>query len=60
MRDEIDSRGIKYSWVAKRMGYSYQQKLTNVLNGRDKFTGDVAIRASKALGVPLEIFLVKS
>ncbi|ETA73246.1 transcriptional regulator [Ligilactobacillus equi DPC 6820] len=41
------------------MGYK-PIKLSYVLSGRDKFNGDVALRAAKALNVPVEIFLIES
>ncbi|KRL81770.1 hypothetical protein [Ligilactobacillus equi] len=57
LADEIAKRGLKKTYVAEKMGYKNLQKLSYILTGRDKFTGDVALRASKALGVSYKIFL---
>ncbi|WP_035191533.1 helix-turn-helix domain-containing protein [Ligilactobacillus equi] len=59
LEKEIQSRGLKKKFVAQEMGYK-PIKLSYVLSGRDKFNGDVALRAAKALNVPVEIFLIES
>lgn len=59
LRDYINEHGLKQTYVARKMGLSDQQ-LSNLINGSAKFTGDKAIMVSKALGVPLDIFLDKN
>lgn len=55
----LKSHGITQHFVANKMGVS-DQSLSNLLNGRSKFTADKAIMVSKALGISLDIFLEKS
>lgn len=59
LRNYIDAHGIKQHFVANKVGMSDQQ-LSNLLAGRAHFTGDKAIMISKALNIPLDIFLDKS
>lgn len=56
LKNEIDSRGIKTKFVAKQIGIS-SNYLGQVLSGSRKLSTDVAIKASKVLGLPTDIFL---
>lgn len=59
LKSEINNRGIKAIHVAKEIGIS-QQYFSQVLNGNRKLSTDIAIKASYALGLPVDYFLVKS
>ena len=59
LKQEIDSRGIKTKFVANEIGIS-PNYLGQVLNGSRKLSTDVAVKASKVLGLPLTIFLNQS
>lgn len=56
LKNEIDSRGIKTKFVAKQIGIS-SSYLGQVLSGSRKLSTDVAIKASRVLGLPAEFFL---
>lgn len=56
LRKAIDSRGLKRKYVAKKIGISANY-LGQVLNGSRNLSTDVAIRASRVLGLPSDIFL---
>lgn len=55
----IKKRGIKVKHVAKQIGIA-PNYLGAVLSGRRSMSTDVAINASKVLGLPLDYFLNKS
>lgn len=59
LKEEINSRGIMTNHVAKEIGIS-PQYFSQVLNGNKKLSTDVAIKASYALGLPVDYFLIKS
>lgn len=56
LKNYIKSHGIKQRFIANKIGMSDQQ-FSNLLAGRSNFTGDKAIMVSKALNIPLDIFL---
>ena len=53
----IKDKGLKKTFVAKKMGIS-QQNLTNKIN-RGTFDADLALKAAKALDVNPAIFIDK-
>lgn len=55
-KDYLEQRGIKQSYIAKKMGVS-DSAISNRLNGRLKFDANFAIAFSKALGISPDIFL---
>lgn len=59
LKKEIDKRGLKRNYVAQEIGIS-QTYLSQVLNGSRKLSTDVAIKASRVLELPLDIFLKNS
>lgn len=59
LKQEINKRGIKTKFVAHKIGIS-PSYLGQVLNGSRKLSTDVAIKASRVLGIPLAIFLNES
>lgn len=56
IKAEIDSRGLKNTFVAKEMGTS-PSYLGQIINGKRRLTADFAIKASQVLNIPLSIFL---
>ena len=59
LKRDIDSKGLKQKFVAENIGISTNY-LGQVLNGNKKMSAEVAIRASRVLDLPVEIFLKKS
>lgn len=55
----IDARGIKVKYVANKIGIA-PNYFGAILSGRRRMSTDVAINASKVLGLPLDYFLNKS
>ena len=55
-KDYLEQRGIKQSYIAKKMGVS-DSAISNRLNGRLKFDANFAIAFSKTLGISPDIFL---
>lgn len=56
LKKEIDSRGMKTKFIAAKIGIT-PNYLGQVLNGTRNLSTDVTIKASKALKIPLDIFL---
>lgn len=52
----MDSKGVKQKYVADKIGTSTSY-LGQILNGNKKMSTDVAIKASQALELPIDIFL---
>ncbi len=59
LSDEIEERGIKRNFIAKKIGVT-PNYLGSVLNGKRALSTDLAIRVSQELGIPFDIFLNKS
>lgn len=59
LNDIIAKRGLKVSFVAHKIGIS-PNYLGQVLKGNRHLSTDVAIKSSKALGLPVDYFLNKS
>ena len=55
-REVLDSRGIKYSYVAEKMGWS-KQLLNAKLLGQNKWRLDEALTAIKLFDLPKDILL---
>lgn len=55
-REVLDSRGIKYSYVAEKMGWS-KQLLNAKLLGQNKWRLDEAMKAINLFGLPKDILL---
>lgn len=53
LREAIDSRGIRYSWVAERIGIS-RPHLHHLMEGHRPMTRDVAQRIADVLAVGLD------
>lgn len=53
---EIKKRGLKNKYVAQQIGIT-PNYLGQVLNGKRKMSANVAIRLSKFLDLPVDIFL---
>lgn len=56
---EIKNRGLKQGYVAEQVGIT-PAYLSQIVNGSRKMSTDIAVRASIALSVSLDIFLKKS
>lgn len=56
LKEEVDSRGLKTSYVARRICIT-PNYLASIMNGNRNLTTDVAIRASRVLGLPIDYFL---
>ena len=54
LRQLLDERGIKHSWVARQAGISAPQ-LSGVLNGRRTIAADKAAFICELLGVPFSL-----
>ena len=52
----MDSKGVKQKYVAGKIGTSTSY-FGQILNGNKKMSTDVAIKASRALELPIDIFL---
>lgn len=59
LSDEIEERGIKRNFIAKKIGVT-PNYLGSVLNGKRTLSTDLAIRVSQELNIPFDIFLNKS
>lgn len=59
LKAEIDNRGLKTKYVAKKIGVA-PSYFGQVLNGSRRLSTDVAIKATQVLDLPLDIFLNKS
>mgnify|MGYP001624306310 CR=1 FL=1 len=59
LSDEIEERGIKRNFIAKKIGVT-PNYLGSVLNGKRALSTDLAIRVSQELDIPFDIFLNKS
>lgn len=55
----IDDRGLKNTYLAQQIGLS-DSSMSSLLHGRKKFTGDIALKISKVLNIPVSVFLTKS
>ena len=58
LSDEIEERGIKRNFIAKKIGVT-PNYLGSVLNGKRALSTDLAIRVSQELDIPFDIFLNK-
>lgn len=56
LKEKVDSRGLKTSYVARKIGIT-PNYLASIMNGNRNLTTDVAIRASQVLGLPIDYFL---
>ena len=56
LKSVIDERGLKQNYVAQKIGIT-PNYLGQILNGNSKLSTDVAIKAAKVLGLPLDVFL---
>lgn len=59
LSDEIEERGIKRNFIAKKIGVT-PNYLGSVLNGKRALSTDLAIRVSQELDIPFDIFLNRS
>jgi transcriptional regulator with XRE-family HTH domain len=51
VRRVLDERGIKYGWLARKMGVSYAM-ISRLLSGKRKWQDYQKQRAAQALGLP--------
>lgn len=56
VRDVLDTRGVKYSWAAEKMGWS-RQLLNAKLLGESQWKLDEVAKAMKVLDLPKNILL---
>lgn len=57
LRTLIDSRGIKHSWLARRLGRS-SAWLSHILSGKRRLPADKAEELARLLSVPTEEVLL--
>lgn len=55
VRDALDARGLRYQWVAARIGMS-QAMLSRVMSGERRLTPLAASRLAELLKVPVDEF----
>ena len=58
-QDIINEHGIKKNYIANELGIS-PSSMSALLQGKKKFTADIALPLAKVLGVPKSVFLNKS
>lgn len=56
LREFLDERGVRYSWVADRLGYS-QAYITLLMQGSRRVTPDIAQRLGEIFDVDPAVFL---
>lgn len=52
----LEDHGITQSFVSEKTGIT-KEKMSNILNGKRKLTGDELVAVCKALGINLDYFL---
>ena len=52
----LEDQGITQSFISEKTGIT-KEKMSNILNGKRKLTGDELVAVCKVLGINLDYFL---
>lgn len=54
LKEYLDERGIKYSWLAGKVGY-HQTTLNRIMRSEHPPSSKLMLKSAQVLGVPVEI-----
>jgi plasmid maintenance system antidote protein VapI len=59
LREFLDDRGLRYQWVAEKLGVT-PSHMTRLMDGQRPITHDLALKLSGLFDVPADTFLTQT